>query len=124
MPQAGCCVAVGLGYGCIGAHTWGHLFTQARVRLGCHVDMLSQHHAIGLQTGCTVVVLARVVEAARLPRVCPMALGYGVPPCINNNYLLLSLHFKRPGEATEAVRQGLSDGNRQLFISRFVSAMF
>ena len=47
--------------------------------------MLSQHHAIGLQTGCMVIVLAPVVEAARLPRVCPMALGYGLPPCNNNN---------------------------------------
>ena len=46
--------------------------------------MLSQHHAIGLQTGCMVIVLAPVVEAARLPRVCPMALGYGLPPCNNN----------------------------------------
>ena len=42
--------------------------------------MLSQHHAIGLQTDCMVTVLAPVVEAARLPRVCPMALGYGLPP--------------------------------------------
>ena len=42
--------------------------------------MPSQHHAIGLQTGCMVTVLAPVVEAARLPRVCPMALGYGLPP--------------------------------------------
>ena len=32
-----------------------------------------------------VTVLAPVVEAARLPRVCPMALGYGLPPCNNNN---------------------------------------
>ena len=47
--------------------------------------MLSQHHAIGLQTGCMVVLLAPVVEAARVPRVCPMALGYGLPPCKNNN---------------------------------------
>ena len=46
--------------------------------------MPSQHHAIGLQTGCMVTVLAPVVEAARLPRVCPMALGYGKPPCNNN----------------------------------------
>ena len=42
--------------------------------------MLSQHHAIGLQTDCMVTVLAPVVEAARLPRVCHMALGYGLPP--------------------------------------------
>ena len=47
--------------------------------------MPSQHHAIGLQTGCKVTMLAPVVEAARLPRVCPMALGYGLPPCNNNN---------------------------------------
>ena len=46
--------------------------------------MPSQHYAIGLQTGCMVIVLAPVVEAARLPRVCPMALGYGLPPCHNN----------------------------------------
>ena len=31
-----------------------------------------------------VTVLAPVVEAARLPRVCPMALGYGLPPCNNS----------------------------------------
>ncbi len=29
---------------------------------------------------CMVIVLAPVVEAARLPRVCPVALGYGLPP--------------------------------------------
>ena len=53
--------------------------------LGHHVYMLPQHHAIGLQTGHMVVcVLAPVVEAARLPRVCPMALGYGLPPCTSN----------------------------------------
>ena len=40
-----------------------------------------EHHAIGLQTDCMLTVLAPVVEAARLPRVCPMALGYGLPPC-------------------------------------------
>ena len=44
-----------------------------------------QRHVIGLQTGCMVTVLVPVVEAARLPRVCPMALGYGLPPCDNNN---------------------------------------
>ena len=43
------------------------------------VGMLSQHHAIGLQTDCMVTVLAPVVEAARVPCVCPMALGYGLP---------------------------------------------
>ena len=42
--------------------------------------MLSRHCAIGLQTDCMVIVLAPVVEAARLPRVCAMALGYGLPP--------------------------------------------
>ena len=44
--------------------------------------MLSQHHAVGLQTGCMVTVLDPVVEAARFPCVCPMALGY-VLPCGN-----------------------------------------
>ena len=50
------------------------------VALESMLCMLSQHHAIGLQTDCMVAVLAPVVEAARLPRVCPMALGYGLPP--------------------------------------------
>ena len=53
--------------------------------------VLSQHHAIGLHTDCMVTVLAHVVEAARLPRVCPMALGYGLPPCKNNN-----MHIQMP----------------------------
>ena len=57
----------------------------------CHVYVLSQHHAIGLQTGGMVVVLAPVVEAARLPRVCPVALGYGLPPCNNNCNLLTNI---------------------------------
>ncbi len=42
--------------------------------------MLSQHHVIGLQTDCMVTMLAPMVEATRVPRVCPqgqgMALGY------------------------------------------------
>ncbi len=42
--------------------------------------VLSLHHAIGLQTDCMVALLAPMVEAARLPRVCPKALGYGLPP--------------------------------------------
>ena len=54
--------------------------------------MPSQHHAIGLQTGCMVTVLAPVVEAARLPCVCPMALGYGLPPCNNNNNNKAAVH--------------------------------
>ena len=37
--------------------------------------------AIGLQTDCMVTVLGPMVEAARLPRVCPMALGYESLPC-------------------------------------------
>ena len=49
--------------------------------------MLSQHYAIGLQTDCMMIVLAPVVEAARLSLVCPMALGYGLPPLCNNNAL-------------------------------------
>ena len=72
MPQAGCCVAVGLEYGCLGVGT--PRFTLPRL-----VYALSRHRAIGLQTDCMVIVLAPVVEAARLPRVCPMALGYGLP---------------------------------------------
>ena len=43
--------------------------------------MPSRHHAIGLQTGCMVTVLAAVVEAARLT-----CIPYGgLPPCDNNN---------------------------------------
>ena len=42
--------------------------------------MLSQHRAIGLQADCMMTVLAPMVEAARLPCACPMALGYGLPP--------------------------------------------
>ena len=41
--------------------------------------MLSQHPGIGLQTDGMVAVLGPMVEAARLPRACPMALGYGSP---------------------------------------------
>ena len=42
--------------------------------------MLSAHCAIGLQTDCMVIVLVPVIEAARLPRECPIALGYGLLP--------------------------------------------
>ncbi len=31
-----------------------------------------------------VTGLALMIEAGRLPRVCPMALGYGLPPCDDN----------------------------------------
>ena len=47
--------------------------------------MISQHHVVGLQTGCMMVLLAPVVEAAKFPRVCPMPLGYGLPPCNDND---------------------------------------
>ncbi len=43
------------------------------------VCMPSQHHAVGLWTGCMVAVLAPLVEAARSPLVCPIPLGYGSP---------------------------------------------
>ena len=42
-------------------------------------------YAIKLQTGCVVIVSAPVVEAAKLPRVCPMASCYGLPPFNTNN---------------------------------------
>ena len=58
--------------------------------------MPSQHHAIGLQTGCMVTVLAPVVEAARLPRVCPMALGYGLPPCNYNTFTVMDALWPQP----------------------------
>ena len=35
---------------------------------------------LGYGPDCMVAVLAPMVEAARLPRVCPMALGYELPP--------------------------------------------
>ena len=38
-----------------------------------------------------VTVLAPVLEAASLPHVCPIALGYGLPPCINNKDLMLDM---------------------------------
>ncbi len=79
MPKAGCCVAVGLEYGCLGVGTPRSL-PRLVYALESMLCMLSQHRAIGLQTDCMVTVLAPVVEAARLPRVCPMALGYGLPP--------------------------------------------
>ncbi len=43
--------------------------------------MLSRQHAAELQTNCMVAVLAPVhmIEAARLPRVFPVALGYRSP---------------------------------------------
>ena len=49
------------------------------------VCMLSQHHATELRTACMVAVLACGVEADRLPRVCCMALGYGLPPLVTSN---------------------------------------
>lgn len=61
-----------------------HLPNQSRAtdpQLGFMLRMLSQPHAIELQTHCMVAVLAPwMAEAARLPRVCPMALVCGVPP--------------------------------------------
>ena len=80
MPQAGCCVALGLEHGCLGVGTPSLHLPRLEYALESMLCMLSQHHAIGLQTDCMVAVLAPVVEAARLPRVCPMALGYGLPP--------------------------------------------
>ena len=48
--------------------------------------MLSQHHAIGLQTDCMVTVLAPVVEAARL--LCKASLVYrgSMPISHHTNY--------------------------------------
>ena len=40
-------------------------------------SMLAQHHPIGLQTYCMLILL---VEAARFRGVWPMAIGYGLPP--------------------------------------------
>ncbi len=42
--------------------------------------VLSYHHAIGMQRKCMAALLTPMVEAAKLLHVCPMALGYGVPP--------------------------------------------
>ena len=42
-----------------------------------------------LQTGCMVIVLAPVVEATRLPHVCPIALGYGSHACDDNESIPL-----------------------------------
>ena len=74
---------------CCGAGVWVPWCGDTKVpRLEYALELMfcmpSQHHAIGLQTGCMVTMPAPMVEAARLPRVCPMALGYGLPPCNNN----------------------------------------
>ena len=62
MPQAGCCVAVGLEYRCTGVGTPMHLgFSVSCLLMPC---MLQQHRAVGLQTDCMVAVPAPVV---RLP---------------------------------------------------------
>ena len=54
-------------------------FVQQRHALEYLLCMLSLHHAIGLQTDCMMDVLVPVIEAARLPFVCPMDLGYRFP---------------------------------------------
>ena len=87
MPHARCCVAVGLEYGCIqrediGTPRLAILSEYALCLLQCK---LSQHHAIGLQTDCMVVVPAPVV---RLPDSYVYALwpkAMGCHPCNNNN---------------------------------------
>ena len=43
--------------------------------------------ALALQTDCMVIVLAPNGEAVRLPRVRPVALGYGLPTCDNKHCL-------------------------------------
>ena len=50
----------------------------SKTTLGCNLA------AVEGKPQLSSAVLAPVVEAARLPRVCPMALGYGLPPCNNN----------------------------------------
>ena len=62
MPQAGCCVAVGLDYRCVGVGTPVHLGLS--VLSDCLDCMLQQLCAIGLQIDCMMAVPAPVV---RLP---------------------------------------------------------
>ena len=93
MPQAGYCTAVGLEYGCIGMGTL--------IRSGLRVPWMPCLHAIPTSCNwaadwCMMVVLAPVVEAARLPRVCPMALGYGLPPSCNSTYTSRSIPILTP----------------------------
>ena len=57
--------------------------------------MPSQRYATGLQAGCMVTVLAPVVEAARLPCVCPLTLGYGLPPCNCHNTTIHNYNLLR-----------------------------
>ena len=67
MPQAGCCVAVGLEYRCtyISIYRCGDTSTPGlECVLDCLYCMLQQHCAIGLQTDCMMAVPAPV---ARLP---------------------------------------------------------
>ncbi len=56
MQEAGRCVAVGLEYGCLGVGTPG--LPMLEYALKSMLRLLSQHHAIGLQTDCMVTVLA------------------------------------------------------------------
>ena len=80
------CVAVGLEYR---VHWCGDTSTpRIECTLACSYCMLQQHGAIGLQTDCMARVPAPLGEAAKLPRVYPMALGYELPHCCNNKEIL------------------------------------
>ena len=90
---AWCCVAVGLEYGGFGVGT--PRLPRLEYALELVLYMLSQHHAIGLQTDCMVTVLAPVVEAAELPRVCPTSLAI-----IHSVSIGIGAAHRRPGRVT------------------------
>ena len=53
--------------------------------------MLQQHRAVGLQTDCMVAVPAPVVRLPDSHVYALWPLGYGLPPCNNNNTCSTSL---------------------------------
>ena len=75
MPQAGCCIVVGLECGC--AKGGATCTPRHECALDLMLCMLSQHHEIGLQTNCMVVVLALVVRLldSRMHALLPQAMG-------------------------------------------------
>ena len=79
-----CCAAVGLAYGCIGVRTSDHLSLNMP-----WIPCTACYNNI-LRSGCRLTHSGYAGrrhggEVAGLPRVRPMALGYGLPPDNNND---------------------------------------
>ncbi len=56
----------------------------------CMLGMRSQHHVLGLQTECMLIVPCPMVDAVRILRDCSMALGYRCANCEGNVLPMLS----------------------------------